>query len=89
MSASDIIIVTLGLQQEYLGAPAVAAKGFALTVREVDSNFFNLKQGVIDLDLSKAPLASPTFTGVPTAPTLYRYKYNTTCYNCFCSNRLK
>ena len=69
MSASDIIIVTLGLQQEYLGAPAVAAKGFALTVREVDSNFFNLKQGVIDLDLSKAPLASPTFTGVPTAPT--------------------
>ena len=69
MSASDIIIVTLGLQQEYLGAPAVAAKGFALTVREVDSNFFNLKQGVIDLDLSKSPLASPTFTGVPTAPT--------------------
>jgi hypothetical protein len=71
MSASDIIIVTKSVEQEYIGAPVVSAKGFALTVREVDSNFINLKQGAINLELSKASLDSPSFTGVPTAPTAF------------------
>lgn len=39
-----------------------AGKGSALTHNEMDTNF-------TDLDTLKAPLASPTLTGVPAAPT--------------------
>ena len=43
-------------------AEGVVNKNSPLTNAEVDGNF-------IDLHQSKAPLASPTLTGVPTAPT--------------------
>lgn len=48
-----------------LTRPGDHTKNAPLTNAEVDTNFINLDA---DLDL-KAPIDSPTFTGVPTAPT--------------------
>lgn len=49
-----------------------SSKGSNLTANEVDTNFFNCKTDIEALQAqigNKANLASPAFTGVPTAPT--------------------
>lgn len=48
-----------------LARPGDRTKNAPLTNAEVDTNFINLDA---DIDL-RAPIDSPTFTGVPTAPT--------------------
>ena len=50
MSASSITIVTKNTSQSYTGGITVSAKGTALSVLEVDSNFINLKEGIITLE---------------------------------------
>ena len=83
MTASTITIVTKNTPQSYTGGTTSAAKGTALSVLEVDSNFINLKEGLINLETSLATTDasirsyvntnfvqsfSPVFTGTPTAP---------------------
>lgn len=83
MTASNITIVTKNTPQSYTGGTSAAAKGTVLSVLEVDSNFINLKEGIIvleaDLASTDANLRSyvntnfiqsfsPALTGVPTAP---------------------
>ena len=50
MPASSITIVTKDTAQSYLGGSTAAAKGTALSVLEVDSNFINLKEGILVLE---------------------------------------
>ena len=50
MAASSITIVTKDTAQNYLGGATASAKGTVLTVLEVDSNFINLKEGIIVLE---------------------------------------
>jgi len=83
MTASTITIVTKNTPQSYTGGTTAAAKGTALSVFEVDSNFINLKEGIIQVetDLANTDASirsyinsnfvqsfSPAFTGTPTAP---------------------
>jgi len=83
MTASTITIVTKNTPQSYTGGTTAAAKGTALSVFEVDSNFINLKEGIIQVeaDLASTDTSirsyinsnfiqsfSPVFTGTPTAP---------------------
>ena len=69
MAADNIVIVTKDTFQNYNPGTTVAAVDRILSVTEVDTNFINLKQGIIDLEALVAPKASPTFTGTPAAPT--------------------
>ena len=83
MTASTITIVTKNTPQSYTGGTSTAAKGTALSVLEVDSNFINLKEGIIVLEADLAATDtnirsyvntnfiqsfSPALIGVPTAP---------------------
>ena len=83
MTASTITIVTKNTPQSYTGGTSAVAKGTALSVLEVDSNFINLKEGIIVLEAELASTDtsirsyvntnfiqsfSPSFQGVPTAP---------------------
>ena len=83
MTASTITIVTKNTPQSYTGGTTTAAKGTALSVFEVDSNFINLKEGIIQVETDLATTDtsirsyinsnfvqafSPAFTGTPTAP---------------------
>ena len=83
MSADDITIVTKNTPQVYTNGTDVSEKGTVLNVAEIDSNFINLKQGILDVESlvnssveelelaaqDKADLESPVFTGTPVAPT--------------------
>jgi len=83
MTASTITIVTKNTPQSYTGGTTAAAKGTVLSVVEVDSNFINLKEGIIVLEAELASTDasirsyvntnfiqsfSPVFYGVPTSP---------------------
>ena len=83
MTASTITIVTKNTPQSYTGGTSSAAKGTVLSVLEVDSNFINLKEGIIVLEAALATTDtnlrsyvntnfvqsfSPSFQGAPTAP---------------------
>ena len=54
MTASTITIVTKNTPQSYTGGTTAAAKGTALSVFEVDSNFINLKEGIIQVETDLA-----------------------------------
>lgn len=73
MAASNIVIVTKNTDQSYTqGGNTVSSTlgvNRLLSVLEVDTNFINLKQGLINLEYTAAPKDSPVFTGTPTAPT--------------------
>ena len=73
MAASNIVIVTKNTAQAYTqGGNTVSSAspaGRLLSVLEVDTNFINLKQGLVDLEYTSATKDSPVFTGTPTAPT--------------------
>ena len=73
MAASNIVIVTKDTAQAYTqGGNTVSSAspvGRLLSVPEVDTNFINLKQGLVDLEYTSATKDSPIFTGTPTAPT--------------------
>jgi hypothetical protein len=73
MAASNIVIVTKNTAQAYTqGGNTVSSSspaGRLLSVLEVDTNFINLKQGLVDLEYTSATKDSPIFTGTPTAPT--------------------
>jgi len=56
MTASTITIVTKNTPQSYTGGTTAAAKGTVLSVVEVDSNFINLKEGIIVLEAELAVL---------------------------------
>ena len=83
MTASTITIVTKNTPQSYTGGTTAAAKGTVLSVVEVDSNFINLKEGIIVLEAELAATDtsirsyvntnfiqsfSPVFYGVPISP---------------------
>ena len=69
MSASNITIVTKSTSFTFSDNSTHTAKGSALNVLELDTNFFlNIKQGLITLESNSATLASPALTGTPTAP---------------------
>jgi hypothetical protein len=77
MTASSITIVTKNTSQSYTGGTSAAAKGTVLSVLEVDSNFINLKEGIINVETDLTTYVNSTFikalnanlTGIPTAPT--------------------
>jgi hypothetical protein len=77
MTASSITIVTKNTPQSYTGGTSAAAKGNVLSVLEVDSNFINLKEGLINVETDLTAYVNATFisanspalTGTPTAPT--------------------
>jgi hypothetical protein len=77
MTASSITIVTKNTPQSYTGGTSAAAKGNVLSVLEVDSNFINLKEGLINVETDLTAYVNATFisanspnlTGIPTAPT--------------------
>lgn len=68
MSASNITIVTKSTSFTFSDNSTHTAKGSALNVLELDTNFLNIKQGLITLESNSATLASPALTGTPTAP---------------------
>jgi hypothetical protein len=49
-SADSIVIVTKRTEQVYDGGTTVPAKGTVLSINEIDGNFINLKQGMLDLE---------------------------------------
>ena len=77
MTASSITIVTKSTPQSYTGGTSATAKGNVLSVLEVDSNFINLKEGLINVETDLTAYVNATFvsanspnlTGTPTAPT--------------------
>ena len=77
MTASSITIVTKNTSQSYTGGTSAAAKGTVLSVLEVDSNFINLKEGIINVETDLTTYVNSTFItalnanliGTPTAPT--------------------
>ena len=77
MTASSITIVTKSAPESYTGGTSAAAKGTVLSVLEVDSNFINLKEGIINVETDLTTYVNSTFitalnanlTGIPTAPT--------------------
>ena len=79
MAAIDIAIVTKGTNQTYsAGGSTIGGAGSVnrlLSVSEVDANFINLKQGVVDLEYTAsttyAPLSSPALTGTGGNPATY------------------
>ena len=79
MAAIDIAIVTKGTNQTYsAGGSTIGGAGSVnrlLSVSEVDANFINLKQGVVDLEytasITYAPLSSPALTGTGGNPATY------------------
>ena len=74
MSAQNIVIVSKDTTDLATGTVPVNR---LLSVTEVDTNFINLKQGVIDLESYSnntfAPLNSPDLAGTATDPATYQY----------------
>ena len=56
MTASSITIVTKSTPQSYTGGTSATAKGTVLSVLEVDSNFINLKEGLINVEQTLQPM---------------------------------
>jgi hypothetical protein len=79
MAAIDIAIVTKGTNQTYsAGGSTIGGASSVnrlLSVSEVDANFINLKQGVVNLEYTAsttyAPLSSPALTGTGGNPATY------------------
>jgi len=63
MSAQNIVIVSKDTTDLATGTSPVNR---LLSVTEVDTNFINLKQGIMDLESVTAPLNSPNLTGSAT-----------------------
>ena len=63
MSAQNIVIVSKDTTDLATGTSPVNR---LLSVTEVDNNFINLKQGIMDLESVTAPLNSPNLTGSAT-----------------------
>ena len=69
MSASNITIVTKSTSFTFSDNSTHTAKGSALNVLELDTNFLNIKQGLITLESNSATLAILLLLN-PYAPTV-------------------